>query len=166
MLRRSRTDELHHGRATNPNRVVVVDDDADACELVARIVEGAGWTVTRCHSHNDTVAELGRANPRYAAVVVGFAGTGNSSSLKLLDTIRHTDEIDDTPVLLLPRTDTNRMFAWQQGADGFLPRPFHADELVAELHAILGRDPEARAERRREQLEGSAEPEPAALPEE
>lgn len=165
MLRRSKTDELHHDRATNPNRVVVVDDDADACELIARVVEGGGWSVTRCHSHNDAIAELTRANPRYALAVVDFATAGTASSLKLLDTIRHADGIDDTPVLLLPRADTNRMFAWQQGADGFLPRPFHADELVAELHAILGRDLEQRQAHRLEQLQGSAEPEPAALPE-
>jgi len=143
---------------------MVVDDDADACELMARVIEGGGWSVTRCHSHNDAVAELSRANPRYALTVVDFATAGTASSLKLLDTIRHADEIDDTPVLLLPRADTNRMFAWQQGADGFLVRPFHADDLVAELHAILDRSPEQRKAHRREQLQGSAEPEPAALP--
>lgn len=146
MLRRGKNE------ATGPTRVLVVNDDPDACELIARIVESAGWTATRVYSHDDAVAALPNADPAFKAVLVDFNEGGTTASLKLLDAVRRMPSFEQLPVLVLTRNDANRLFAWQSGVDGFLVRPFHADDLINEVYAVLTRTPDEREAFRSAQL--------------
>ena len=137
---------------TGPTRVLVVDDNADACELVARIVESAGWTATRCYSPDDALDKLDNGDPPFKAVIADFQSGGTGTSLELLDAVRRSKDFKEVPVLLLTRNETNRMFAWESGADAFLVRPFHADDLINEIYAVLTRSVEEREAWREEQL--------------
>lgn len=137
---------------TGPTRILVVDDNADACELVARVIESAGWHATRSYGHDDALAKLDESDPQYKAVVVDFQSGGTGASLELLDAVRRSKDLKDVPVLLLTRSETNRMFAWESGADAFLVRPFHADDLINEVYAVLTRSVDERAAWREEQL--------------
>jgi DNA-binding response OmpR family regulator len=135
-----------------PTRVLVVDDNADACELVARIVESAGWTATRCYAPDDALDKLDNGDPPFKAVIVDFQSGGTGAGLELLDAVRRNKDFNEVPVLLLTRNETNRMFAWESGADAFLVRPFHADDLINEVYAVLTRSTEEREAWREEQL--------------
>lgn len=135
-----------------PTRVLVVDDNADACELIARIVESAGWTATRCYSPDDALEKLDNGDPPFKAVIADFQSGGTGAGLELLDAVRRSKDFKEVPVLLLTRNETNRMFAWESGADAFLVRPFHADDLINEVYAVLTRSTEERAAWREEQL--------------
>jgi DNA-binding response OmpR family regulator len=130
----------------------VVDDNADACELIARVIESAGWTATRSYAHDDALEKLDESDPQFKAVVVDFQSGGTGASLELLDAVRRNKDFKDVPVLLLTRNETNRMFAWESGADAFLVRPFHADDLINEVYAVLTRSLEEREAWREEQL--------------
>jgi DNA-binding response OmpR family regulator len=136
--------------------VLVVNDDADACELIARIVESAGWAADRVHSSDDAVDALVGAQPSFKAVLIDFSSGGTGMGINLLDVIRRTAGITDVPVVLLTRTTTNRVFAWESGADGFLVRPFHSDDVINELMAVFSRSPEEREAYRQEQLASSS----------
>jgi DNA-binding response OmpR family regulator len=138
---------------TGPTRVLVVDDDTEACELVARIVESAGWTATRCFAQEEALKKLDSGDPPFKAVIADFQRGGTSASLELLDAVRRNREFGEVPVLLLTRSETNRMFAWESGADAFLVRPFHADDLINEVYAVLTRSTDERDAWREEQLE-------------
>lgn len=137
---------------TGPTRILVVDDNADACELIARVIESAGWTATRCYDHDDALDKLDNGDPAFKAVVADFQSGGTGASLELLDAVRRSKDFKDIPVLLLTRSDTNRMYAWESGADAFLVRPFHADDLINEIYAVLTRSIEERDAWRAEQL--------------
>ena len=54
------------------------------------------------------------------------------TSLKVLDTIRshHDVRVNTARVVLCAQTPRNRSFSFQSGADAFLVRPFHIDELA------------------------------------
>jgi two-component system OmpR family response regulator len=135
-----------------PTRVLVVDDDKDACELVARIVESAGWTATRCYAQDDALRKLDEGDPPFKAVIADLHSGGTGAGLELLDAIRRAKDVKDVPVLLLTQSDQNRMFAWESGADAFLVRPFHADDLINEVYAVLTRTLEERDAWREAQL--------------
>jgi DNA-binding response OmpR family regulator len=137
---------------TGPTRVLVVDDNADACELIARIVESAGWTATRCYSQDDALNKLETGDPPFKALVVDFQSGGTSASIELLDAVRRNRELAEVPVLLLTHNETNRLYAWESGADAFLVRPFHADDLINEIYAVLTRSTDEREAHRDEQL--------------
>ncbi len=153
MLRRSKSDADERA-AAGPARLLVVDDDADARELISRILEQATYTVERCADHTAAVQAVKQADPPFSGVVVDFQSGGTSSSLKLLDAIRHIDDKAraKTPTIILTATDTNQVFAWQSGSDGFLVRPFHADDLVDGVHSMLERTPDEREQHRRDQM--------------
>jgi DNA-binding response OmpR family regulator len=135
-----------------PTRVLVVDDNADACELIARIVESAGWTATRCYAQDDALDKLDNGDPPFKAVVADFQSGGVGASLELLDVVRRSKDFSDIPVLLLTVSETNRIFAWESGADAFLVRPFHADDLINEIYAVLTRSTDEREAWREVQL--------------
>jgi len=145
VLRRSRTD------GDRPHRVLVVDDDPDACELTVRILEREGYETARAHSHDEAVDALSGGR-RFDAVLVDFASGGPSESIQLLDEIRRSPSLDDVAVIISSRVDKNRLFAWESGVDGFLVRPYHVDELTAEVAAVLARTTEERAAHRAARL--------------
>jgi two-component system, OmpR family, response regulator len=152
MLKRSRTE----GRRSGPTRVLVVDDDPDACELIARIIERHGMEAVRVHGHDQAMTELLGAINAFRAIVVDFSHGGPAAGVALLEDVRSSDAVNDVPVIILTRLDQNRVFAWQAGADGYLVRPLHASELVAELDAVLARTPEERKAHRQEALDAAS----------
>lgn len=145
MSRRSRSDQA------GPTRVLVVDDDPNGRELIARILESAGWQADRCPSEAEALAQLTEAEPPYKAVVVDFT-SGTTPSVQLLGAIRSHDEIADVPVALLTTSTDGQVFAWQSGVDGFLVRPFHADDLINEIYGMLSRTPAEREQHRTDEL--------------
>jgi DNA-binding response OmpR family regulator len=147
LLRRSRTERA----ATGPPRVLVVQDDRDALELLCRVLARAGYDVLPAATHDDAVGIAAGEHPDVA--VLDLAGTG--ANLKLLDALRqsHDSAVAAVRVVLLARQRSNRMFSWQSGIDGFLDRPFHADDLVAEVAAVLARPNADRPRHRREEHE-------------
>jgi DNA-binding response OmpR family regulator len=152
MLKRSRTDDA---RKKRPVRVLVVDDDPDACELLARIVERHDMEAVRALDHGEAMTQLLGAINAFRGVVIDFAHGGPSASVALLEDIRGSDAITDLAVVIIPRLDQARVFAWQAGADAYLVRPFHADELLAELDAALERTPDERATHREAALDAA-----------
>lgn len=151
MLRRAKSDKDGSDRFGQGTRILVVGDDPDAGELIVRILEFAGWSATKVQGYDEAMRALLTTTPRLTAVVSDFTSGGVSSSLKLLDAVRHEEGLEDLPVIILTASLTNRGFAWQSGTDGFLVRPFHADDLVNEIYACLTRTPEEREAYRREQ---------------
>lgn len=132
-------------------KILVVGDDPDDIELIARLIETTGCSVTRVEGLDEALRMLISATPPYTAVVSDFLRGGVSSSLKLLDSVRHDDNLSETPVMFLTDSANQRGYAWESGADAFLIRPFHANDLIDTFQATLGRSPAERAQHRREQ---------------
>jgi DNA-binding response OmpR family regulator len=118
---------------------------------MVRVLEHAGYETAQAHNPGEAMDVLA-AGPRFDAVLVDFASGGPSESIKLLDEIRRTPAMQDLAVIISSRVEKNRLFAWESGVDAFLVRPYHVDELLAELAAVLARSPEARAAHRAERL--------------
>lgn len=133
-------------------RILVVNDDQEACELVARLLERDGHQVVRCYSHDDTLARL--ITEPLDALIVNFTGGRGGSNLKMIDAVRnHTSpQVAQVRLVLVANEAKNRAFAWQSGVDAFLVRPYHADELLAEVDAMLARPEDERLAHRRKML--------------
>jgi DNA-binding response OmpR family regulator len=155
LLKRSKTDDEIDLAAAGTGTVLVVNDDADACELIARILEASGFSARRLTDLADASAAL--AEGPYQAVIIDSLSLGVTAAFKLLDDIRGGGpDVRNVAVVILAATDTNRLFAYQSGADGFAVRPIHASELLDTVRGVLAREPEERIEYRRTQLMGGA----------
>ena len=135
-----------------PATVLLVNDDADAGEMLARFVGLAGYRVITATSGAATMGRMQADLPR--VVVLDLTSGGVGSNLKLLDQIRTHDDtrISSARVVLCAASPRNRTFSFQSGADSFLAHPFHIDDLVAQIADVLGRPNDARALHRRDQL--------------
>lgn len=153
MLRRSRTDEEGSGAG----RVLVVDDDPDAAETMRRLLDSRGFVVDVVEGPEAVAVHLG-AHPA-DLVLIDLHRGGTSAALTLLDQLRMSTDPDASNVRVVIATDLdeNRVFSWQSGVDGFLVRPYHADDLVQELVEVLERSDEARVGHRQDQIRAGAE---------
>lgn len=122
-------------------RVLVVDDDVELCELVAEYLEPEGFSVDTA---DDGLEGVERALANTYAIIVLDVMLPGINGFEVLRRIRAKSR---TPVLMLTArgADVDRIVGLELGADDYLPKPFNPRELVARIHAILRRT-QARSE--------------------
>jgi DNA-binding response OmpR family regulator len=117
-------------------RLLIAEDDAAlAARLRARLVE-AGYAVDVAGDGID-VAHLGSTEP-YDAVILDL-GLPRRNGLAVLRGWRAAGNA--VPVLILTARDgwSERVEGLQAGADDYLGKPFHVEELLARVQALLRR---------------------------
>jgi two-component system response regulator CpxR len=115
--------------------VLLIDDDAELCELVTEFLAGEGFVVEAVH---DGAAGLERAlEEGHDAVVLDVMLPG----LTGFEVLRRLRESSTTPVLMLTARgdEVDRIVGLEMGADDYLPKPFNPRELAARLRAVLRR---------------------------
>jgi len=132
--------------------VLIVNDDPDACEMLVRMVRNRGHHAIGATTPDDATGHIAEDLPR--CIVLDLDSGGIGTSLKLLDSIRsHPDaRVNTARVVLCAASPKNRSFSFQSGADAFVIRPFHLDELVEQIGDVLARPHEDRARHRRDEL--------------
>jgi DNA-binding response OmpR family regulator len=125
--------------------VVVASGDADARELLSRVLARAGHEVEQVETPDAALSSL--AGSARVALVALFHG---DQAAALVADVRAGAEptVAAVPVVMVTDDDAAAKAVSMAGADGSLTRPFHAEELTGELDAVLARSPEERAERR------------------
>ncbi len=117
-------------------KVLIVEDEKKIASLLRKGLEAQGF-VTEL-SHNGTEGfEMATSRP-YDAIVLDIMLPGRDG-LSILRSLRNQKIA--TPVLLLTaRSELNeRLEGLNLGADDYLTKPFHIEELIARLHAISRR---------------------------
>ena len=153
VLRRSKKVVVDDGSIHGPGRVLVVHDEPEGCELLVRILGVAGHQVARAHDFMEMSDHLQEQAPDCVVLDINTGGIGGN--LKLLDAIRnHRDaDVAGARVVLVATNASSAMFSWQAGIDEFLPRPFHADDLITAVSEALARPDADRRHHRRRMLD-------------
>jgi DNA-binding response OmpR family regulator len=116
-------------------KVLVVDDDKELCELVAEFLEPEGFDVEAVH---DGKLGLNKAvGGGYDLIILDIM----LPALNGLDVLRKIRAVSSVPVLLLTArgADLDRIVGLELGSDDYLPKPCNPRELVARIRAILRR---------------------------
>ncbi len=116
-------------------RVLIIDDDVELCDLVAEYLTPEGFDVEAVH-HGEQ--GLKRALSGEHVIVVLDVMLPGMSGLDVLRKLRAESRI---PVLILTARgdDVDRIVGLEIGADDYLPKPFNPRELLARIRAILRR---------------------------
>ena len=132
--------------------VLIVNDDPTACEMLERMIASKGYNAIGATGPDEALWRAVDERPRCIVLDVETGGIG--TSLKLLDAIRsHEDlRVSAARVVLCAANPKNRTFSFQSGADSFLVRPFHLDELTDQIADVLARAQDQRARHRRDEL--------------
>ncbi len=117
------------------SRILVIDDDAELCELLNDYLRPEGFDVEAVYN-----AERGveRALSGVHALVVLDVMLPGISGFEVLRRIRDRSRI---PVLMLTARgdDVDRIVGLEMGADDYLSKPFNPRELIARIRAIKRR---------------------------
>jgi two-component system response regulator CpxR len=116
-------------------RLLVIDDDAELCELLADYLGQEGFEVEALH---DAEGGLARALAGGHALVVLDVMLPGMSGFELLRRLRERSRV---PVLMLTARgdEVDRIVGLEMGADDYLPKPFNPRELVARIRAVQRR---------------------------
>jgi two-component system response regulator CpxR len=116
-------------------RVLLIDDDAELCDLLARYLRGEGFDVRLNHDGPSGLESVRRGGFDIALIDVMLPGMNG------FDLVRSIRASSDLPILMLTARgdEVDRIVGLELGADDYLPKPFHSRELLARMNAILRR---------------------------
>ncbi len=117
------------------NRILVIDDDIELCELLTDYLSSEGFAVQTCN-HGELGASQALAE-EYALVVLDVMLPGING----FDVLRKIRKRSKVPVIMLTARgdDIDRIVGLELGADDYLPKPFNPRELVARIRAVQRR---------------------------
>ncbi|MBI3779215.1 MAG: response regulator transcription factor [Gammaproteobacteria bacterium] len=117
-------------------RLLVVEDDGELRDTLRQALTRAGFAVDTADNGEDA-EHLGDTEP-YDAVVLDL-GLPRRPGLEVLKHWRARGNA--APVVILTARDTwqEKVDGFKAGADDYLAKPFHLEELVARVNAIIRR---------------------------
>ena len=117
-------------------RVLVVEDDADLIRQLAAACRDAGYVVDTA-GDGETAHFLGDTEP-YDAVILDL-GLPLMDGIAVLQAWRREGRA--MPVLILTARDrwSDKVQGFDAGADDYVTKPFHIEEILARVRAVLRR---------------------------
>ena len=118
-----------------PDRILIVEDEANIASFVKLYLEKAGFAVERAATGADGVARTRESQP---ALIVLDLNLPDIDGLEVCRRIRATSQV---PILMLTARDDDidKIVGLEVGADDYVTKPFNPRELVARIKTILRR---------------------------
>jgi two-component system OmpR family response regulator len=117
-------------------RLLVVEDDKDLNRQIVTALENAGYAVDKAFDGEEGLY-LGETEP-YDAVILDL-GLPKVDGVAVLQGWRRAGKT--MPVLILTARDrwSDKVAGFDAGADDYVVKPFHVEELLARVRALLRR---------------------------
>lgn len=116
-------------------KILVVDDESNICELIRLYLKKEGYQVTCVYTGTDAIKMF--SNQKFDAIVLDIMLPG-IDGIEVLKQIRKTSNI---PVIMLTaKGETiDKVLGLELGADDYIVKPFEPKELSARVKAVLRR---------------------------
>jgi DNA-binding response OmpR family regulator len=117
------------------SKVLVVDDEEHIVELARIYLTREGYEVEGVGDGSQALARFGQVKPDLVVLDIMLPG---SDGLEICKEIRKQSQV---PIIMLTARDevTDKVVGLEVGADDYLTKPFHPQELVARAKALLRR---------------------------
>ncbi|MEO8223501.1 MAG: ATP-binding protein, partial [Gammaproteobacteria bacterium] len=127
-----------HPMTLDAARVLLVDDEADVREMLRRVLEKAGATVTLAGSATEALQALDRSPPDIIISDIGLPGEDGYSLLRRVRARNSTDG-GKTPALAVTAfaRGEDRQRAILAGYQGHIAKPVEPDDLIAAVVQVL-----------------------------
>src|SRR6266702_3432767 len=117
------------------SKILVVDDEAHIVELARLYLTREGYEVEGVGDGGQAIARFAQLKPDLVVLDVMLPGM---DGLTICREIRKTSQV---PIIMLTARDevTDKVVGLELGADDYLTKPFHPQELVARAKALVRR---------------------------
>src|SRR5256885_9085383 len=121
--------------AAMSSRILVVDDEKHIVELARLYLTREGYEVEGVGDGAQAVARFGQVKPDLVVLDIMLP---NLDGLTICKEIRKQSQV---PIIMLTARDevTDKVVGLELGADDYLTKPFHPQELVARAKALVRR---------------------------
>src|SRR5882724_6685038 len=118
------------------SKILVVDDEVHIVELARLYLTREGYDVEGVGDGAQAVARFNQLKPDLVILDIMLPGT---DGLTICKEIRKQSQV---PIIMLTARDevTDKVVGLEVGADDYLTKPFHPQELVARAKALLRRE--------------------------
>ena len=119
------------------SKIVVVDDSNAELQLIEGYLRGAGHTVVSYPNAEKLEDRLVIDHPELIILDVVMPGRNGFQACRDL---KNDDRFKNIPVVLCTSKggDSDKFWGQQQGANGYVVKPFKSDELLAAVKKAIG----------------------------
>src|SRR5437867_3296965 len=120
------------------SRILIVEDDPDIAQLVARYLDKAGFTTDRAASGRDALQAVTEKAPDLMVLDLMLPQV---DGFEVCRRVRSNEATAALPIIMLTARgeESERIVGLELGADDYLAKPFSPNELVARVRALLRR---------------------------
>jgi len=118
-------------------QILIVEDDRRISDFLVKGLEEVGYVITLCKSVEEVLQQYLSLNFDLMIIDVMLPGI---DGIQLVQTIRYKKIF--TPILMLSALNSvlDKTTALDSGADDYMTKPFHFDELLARIKALTRRN--------------------------
>ncbi len=116
-------------------KILIVDDDKNICDLLRMYLEKEGYAVVMEHNGIDAVNTFNTENPDLVLLDIMLP------QLDGWQVCREIRKISEKPIIMLTAKDEtfDKVLGLELGADDYVTKPFDTKEIVARIKAVLRR---------------------------
>jgi two-component system OmpR family response regulator len=129
--------------SADPNRVLVVDDEANIVDVITMALRFQGFAVESAHSGADALASVASFKPHLIVLDVMLPDMEGFEVARRLGAERA-----GVPIIFLTARDAteDKVRGLTTGGDDYVTKPFSLEELVARIRTVLRRTGQAEPE--------------------
>ena len=128
---------INWNRGVLPNKVVlVVDDDPDVRELIARMLTRAGVRVQTAANGHQALRQALKKRPSLVLLDLGLPGLAGEAVAQRLRSAYG----EAVPIILVSAADDVDHAARRVGAHSYLSKPFEPDEVLSLVQDVLEKE--------------------------
>ncbi len=118
-----------------PDKILIVDDDKNICEILEFNLKSEGFEVISVHSAEEALKVL----PGDFSIILLDVMMGGMSGYKMAEKLR-TMAVN-VPIIFLTAKDTENdmLTGFSVGGDDYIPKPFSVKEVIARTKAVIKR---------------------------
>ncbi len=121
---------------SEPQRILVVDDQQEILDLTETVLSSGGYSISTASSGDEALGQLALEPFDLVLLDINMPGMDGWETLRLL---RADEQLADLAVVMFSVKGevSDKVHSLQEGASGYITKPFVVDELVARVKRVL-----------------------------
>ena len=117
-------------------RILVVDDSPTALRITSELLSESGFDVITASDGEEALEVADRDHPNLIVLDIILP---RKNGFQVCRKLRSESNTEDIAIVMLSskNQDHDRQWAERQGADGYLTKPYNADELLSCINSVL-----------------------------